>query len=90
MSGLLSRTRFKVLQVNAGRRPLVLMRELFPLESSEHPVGSGSERTERLDEATVTELERAAAQRLRRDAVDIITGSRERLPGLIVTTKSAR
>ncbi|MDH6625669.1 hypothetical protein M2271_003480 [Streptomyces sp. LBL] len=84
------RTRFKVLQVNAGRQPRVLMRELFPLEPSEHPVGSGGEHTEWLDEGTVTELERAAAESSGRDAVDIITGPRERLPGMIVTTKSAR
>ncbi|MGW1506739.1 hypothetical protein ACWCQW_51520 [Streptomyces mirabilis] len=72
-------TRFKVLRVTERQHPLVLMRELFPLELPAHPT-SGSHTTW-LDESTVAELERAAADSATPASADTV-GPRGRFPGL--------
>lgn len=74
-------TRFKVLRVSEGLRPVVLMRELFPPELAVH-----RDQTGWLDESTVAELEGAAAEPSLQMAD--ITGPRGRLPGLIFTAKA--
>ncbi|MGW7674603.1 hypothetical protein ACWGJX_47590 [Streptomyces sp. NPDC054775] len=80
-------TRFKVLRVIEGRRPVVLMRELFPPEPAEHrPVESGIDHIKWLDESTVTELESVMAARFVPDAADT-KSPRGRFPGLMVKTK---
>jgi hypothetical protein len=80
-------TRFKGLQVSESRRPVVFLREL-PLEATgDHPPTSNH--SDRTDESILAELRRAAEQAVtRRDVVDV-TGPRERLPGLIITHRSA-
>ncbi|MEU2744024.1 hypothetical protein ABZ656_54600 [Streptomyces sp. NPDC007095] len=72
-------TRFKVLRVVEGQHPLVLMRELLPLELPAHPT-SGSHTTW-LDESTVAELELAEADSTTPARADIV-GPRGRFPGL--------
>ncbi|MGW3635461.1 hypothetical protein ACWD7F_35920 [Streptomyces sp. NPDC005122] len=82
-------TRFKVLRITEGKRPLVLMRELFPPEPAKHRTGGfGVDHTKWLDQSTVAELERVAAARPTPDAVDA-SSPHGRLPGLIVTSKAA-
>ena len=83
-------TRFKVLEVAEGRRPLVFMRELFPQEPVEQgPEDSRSRNIRWLDETTVAELKRAATEQSQRSAADVV-GPCERLPGLIVTKDAGR
>ncbi|MEV1066453.1 hypothetical protein [Streptomyces sp. NPDC050263] len=81
-------TRFKVLQVTEGRRPVVLMRELFPREPTEQrPAGAGIDHTKWLDESTAAELEGVMTARPVAGDADT-TAPRGRLPGLVVTTTS--
>lgn len=79
-------TRFKVLRVASGRHPLVLMRELFPLEPAEYPADANH--TAWLDESTVAELEQAAAESATPAGADI-AGPAGRPPGLIRSAGSA-
>jgi hypothetical protein len=77
-------TRFKILQVDEGRRTIVFMRELFPPEPTAHsPAASCSDRTGWLDKSTVEELEHAVSEPSVQ-AADIMR-PRGRLPGLIIT-----
>ncbi|MDH6218666.1 hypothetical protein M2283_006000 [Streptomyces pseudovenezuelae] len=56
-------TRFKVLQVLGGLRPVVLMREMFPQEPAVHRPGrAGSRHSEWLDASTVAELKGVSAE----------------------------
>ncbi|MEV7524620.1 hypothetical protein [Streptomyces sp. NPDC091371] len=76
-------TRFKALKVLDGRRPLVLMREMFPQEpAEERPGGPGTRRTEWLDRTTVEELTQATAGPSGLIFAEF-TGPRNRPPGLI-------
>ncbi|MCX2928374.1 hypothetical protein [Streptomyces sp. NEAU-W12] len=81
-------TRFKVLQLVEGRHPLVLMRELFPQESTSHRPTGGSEgsHTAWLDESTVAALEGVVGES-RALAVADIQAPQMRAPGLIATQK---
>ncbi|MGW0574699.1 hypothetical protein ACWD25_01760 [Streptomyces sp. NPDC002920] len=70
-------TRFKVLRVDGGCEPFVLMREMFPQE----PVwDAGAGRGSWLDESTAAEL-----QRLPPGGVSRFGGPVDRPPGVIVT-----
>ncbi|MEU8718615.1 hypothetical protein [Streptomyces sp. NPDC048663] len=83
-------TRFKVLRVIDGRQPLVLMRELFPQETTEHSPNSVSgEGSTWLDESTLADLEdmtRSAAPFMPVASPD--SGPQQRPPGLIVTSRT--
>ncbi|MFE5023402.1 hypothetical protein ACFRAO_08825 [Streptomyces sp. NPDC056656] len=77
-------TRFKVVKVLDGRRPLVLMREMFPQEPAEYPPASPAARNaEWLDRTTVRELTQAT-DRPSRVISNELVGPRNRPPGLIV------
>jgi hypothetical protein len=83
-------TRFKVLRVVEGRHVLVLMRELFPQETTPpRPTGSEGSHTAWLDESTVVELERAMGKSCAPDVADT-TGPRTRPPGLIATEREEK
>lgn len=73
-------TCFKVLQVTEGQHPLVLMRELFPMELGAHP--ADGDHTAWLDVSTAAELEQAAMKPAA-PASTGIAGPQGRLPGLI-------
>ncbi|MEV7289508.1 hypothetical protein AB0O01_34010 [Streptomyces sp. NPDC093252] len=74
-------TRFKVLDVRAGRQPLVLLREMSPHEP-EQPGSGGDTRGEWLDTTTVAEL-RTALEQSSALTPTAFQGPRARPPGLI-------
>ncbi|MFD3558099.1 hypothetical protein ACFWVU_00240 [Streptomyces sp. NPDC058686] len=77
-------TRFKVLKVLDGQRPLVLMREMFPQEPAEYrPASSAARSAEWLDRTTVHELTQTTDRPLRVIFNELV-GPRNRPAGLIV------
>ncbi|MFC4469382.1 hypothetical protein ACFPH6_33550 [Streptomyces xiangluensis] len=83
-------TRFKVLRVIDGRQPLVLMREMFPPEPAGHqPDDASRDGATWLDESTLADLESMTADSPAANpfmsVTSIVTGPRQRPPGLIVT-----
>ncbi|MFI1052202.1 hypothetical protein ACH4U3_41895 [Streptomyces griseoruber] len=88
-------TRFKVLRVIDGRRPLVLLRELFPPEpgADSRPNDTNGRQSTWLDESTLDELElmtagpRAASPSMT-PVPSTVAGPWGRPPGLIVMSRS--
>ncbi|MFK0160437.1 hypothetical protein ACIQVK_51350 [Streptomyces sp. NPDC090493] len=89
-------TRFKVLRVVDGRRPLVLLRELFPPEpgaGGREPADTNGKKSTWLDESTLDELElMTAGPRAASPSVmpvrSAVAGPWDRPPGLIVMPRT--